>query len=472
MLRTDTVHRDECLINLQNQQCIFTLGRRGTGKSYVDETLVTTFYEYGFTILDLWASDNFENAFWCIAKEGEKKRFPVTILAPESLIFNQSQLDIFNGKIISREEWYKKYPLEGYPIENPPARKESKEWIKIVKLPIPTAKIDSEQNQTIAKIIENVILDCRENRRILVFNPSAYRNESHMFRTLELIIRNLSLISEKHFVKLNPEQVGKTSRDQMTRQEKSWHKMCVLIREMGELAPAKLKGDHTGESTRVKKAILQFIRKARHYRIWVVSDWQKASDVEDAIRQQGDIWILKKYTKRLGGDEWKWFFDYISNKRRQIFESKGYGSLVRRYADSFYPNIDQLSEKYMYVVYGNDRVYLKKVESLKHHHKEPYDSFQKITGITFDHDLSQIQKGVIEDAKSSSRPDEQSLHNAVYVMRHPKKGRKMSWDEIIQKLKQMQENGEIIWNKPFGEMKKETLGKWFLRASIRYEKAS
>jgi len=142
------------------------------------------------------------------------------------------------------------------------------------------------------------------------------------------------------------------------------------------------------------------------------------------------------------------------------------------FEQTIYPNIDELSEKYMYVVYGNDKVHLKKVQPLKHHHKEPYDSFQKFTGITFDHDLSQIQKGVIEDAKSSSKVDEKSLYNAVYVMRHPKKGKKKTWDEILETLKQMQESGEIVWNKSFVQMKEDSLSKWFRRISSRHDKES
>jgi len=37
--------------------------------------------------------------------------------------------------------------------------------------------------------------------------------------------------------------------------------MTVLIREFGELALSRLKGDQIGESTKVKKALLQFMRK-------------------------------------------------------------------------------------------------------------------------------------------------------------------------------------------------------------------
>ncbi len=465
VLRQDTVSKDNyAYIDPNNQQCIFTLGRRGTGKSFNDEAITTAFYERGLTVLDLWASDNFENAFWVIDKEDlKKKRFPITILAPESLIIKQEQLDRFNEFIYTEDEFYKKHPDKIYNCVYPqlkPAYERGKEWVKIVKLPAPTAKPDSEQNKMIVKIIENTILDCRQNRRFMVFNPRAFPNEMHMYRTLEVIFRSLGDIADRHFLKLNPQDVGKTSRDQMTPQEKSWHKMVVLIREMGELAPAKLKGDRTGESLKTKKALLQLIRKVRHYRIWVVSDWQKASDVEDSIRQQADIWILKKYTRRLGGDEWKWVFEHIRFKRQNVFDKRGFNITARKLADSNYPNLDEITEKYMYVVFGNDRIHLRKVRELKHHHKEPADHFEKITGIEFNHDMSKLQNETIQDSKATSMTDEKALHNAIYVM---KKGKKKKWSEILQQLTIMQQSGEISWPKPFSELKENSISKWFNR---------
>jgi len=262
-----TDREDQYIIDTDFQQCIFTLGRRGTGKSYLDESLATTFYEEGFTILDLWASDNYENAFWCIPREDGKTRYPVTLLVPDALTTNQEQLDQFNGVNYTEEQFLKRNPGKLFNCVYPPKKpiyERGIEWLKIVRLPAPTAKPDSEINETIVKIIENTILECRKDRRILVFNPLAFRNETQMYRTLELIVRNLNNVAEKHFQKIEPKDVGKQTRDQLTKVERSWDKMCVLIREMGELAPAKLKGDKSGQSLLTKKAILQFIRKVRH----------------------------------------------------------------------------------------------------------------------------------------------------------------------------------------------------------------
>jgi len=418
--------------------------------------------------LDLWASDNYENAFWCIPREDGKTRYPVTLLVPDALTTNQEQLDQFNGVNYTEEQFLKRNPGKLFNCVYPPKKpiyERGIEWLKIVRLPAPTAKPDSEINETIVKIIENTILECRKDRRILVFNPLAFRNETQMYRTLELIVRNLNNVAEKHFQKIEPKDVGKQTRDQLTKVERSWDKMCVLIREMGELAPAKLKGDKSGQSLLTKKAILQFIRKVRHHRIWIISDWQKATDVEDAIRQQGDIWILKKYTRRLGGDEWKWAFDHIEKKRNTIFQYRGNTPKARYIADSNYPQIDELNQEFMYVIFGNDKIELCEVPKLKHRHKEPSDSFAKITGVEFGYDQTKLQQGIMEDSKNTGRIDEKALYNAIYVMRHPKTGKKKKWDDILHELAGLQTKGEISWNKRFVDVKENTISKWFTRSS-------
>jgi len=246
--------------------------------------------------------------------------------------------------------------------------------------------------------------------------------------------------------------------------------MCVIIREMGELAPAKLKGDQSGESVKTKKALMQFCRKARHHRVNLLFDWQKFTDVENAIRDQSDVWCIKRYTKRLGGEDWKFFFEYIKDKRDSFFERNGRHLGQRQVIDSTWPHPSDLNEGYMYIITKNDRIILHKAWGIKHHHKEPSDSFTKITGIEFEHDSSIIAQNTINELKNTSGIDEKALHDAIFVMRSPNKGKKSQWDEILQKLIKMQESGEISWHKPFSEMKPFSLSKWFRRMEVRYKK--
>ena len=99
-IRKDTEESENrgVLIDQKSQIFIGILGRRGQGKSFLGEAIFETHWNNGFTCLDLWGAPNLESGFWCIAKEGHKKRYPITILAPESLIMPTDQIEQFNSK--------------------------------------------------------------------------------------------------------------------------------------------------------------------------------------------------------------------------------------------------------------------------------------------------------------------------------------------------------------------------------------
>ncbi len=321
-LRKDTVEsgKFQTTINLLAQNLIGILGIRGSGKSYLGEALLEKYFEAGFTCLDLWSAPNLENAFWIFAKEGHKKRIPISILAPDSFILPEARIDRFNGNYLTKE------PL-----------------IKFVRLPSPTKKTDSEANERILEILINTIIECRDHKRILVFNPFMFPNEIEMFRILEILMRNLITISNNYFDALTPEDVGKTTEDDMTIQQLTYHKMCFLIREFGEVAPARLKGDKSGESTLIKKALLKFVRLARHSNIDGIIDYQNASDVDSSIRNQINIWMIKTWTPELGGENFDYIFKKIQTKRDMIFNDKGYTNSAFEFATSFYPPIERLT---------------------------------------------------------------------------------------------------------------------------------
>ena len=488
--KRETIERESgSVINMSKQNLIGILGRRGTGKSYLSEATATLFYECGFTTLDLWASDNWENAFWCIPKLEEyeiddfiktperynkRTRYPITILCSEALRYDQAKLDKFNGKLFSEKEFYEYYRNQikywncVYPQKKPRSL-QGKEWIRFVSLPNPTAKFDSEVNVNIAQIIENTILDCRQSGRILVFNARAFPNETLMFRTLEVLMRNLGPIAMKNFRRLSLEDAGVSSRKEMTKKQKRWDKMVFVIREFGELAPAKLKGDASGESTRVKKSLLSFIRKCRHYQISGIFDYQNASDVESSIRNQIDVWLIKKWTERLGGEQFAFAFQKIEYLRKAVFAKHRNVRQARKIADRMYPPIELLSQSYVYVVKGDDNLKLKKVPEVKTRHKEPYDSFEKFTGIEFWFDKSSQVSTSTANSSTSSKSDEKALYNAIFAMRSVKGSKKRSWEEILVKLSDMQEKNELQWSKPIKEIQKYTLQKQFKRWEKRYE---
>jgi len=369
-IRKNTVDRtpDSTTIDFSKQNLIGILGVRNSGKSYLGEAFLEGYYEKGFTCLDLWSAPNLENAFWIFAKKGHEKRIPITILAPETFIVPEARVDRFNGDYITKEE-----------------------LVKFVKLPSPTKKSDSEQNKKILEILTETIVECREHRRILVFNPFMFPNETEMFRILEILMRNLITISNNHFNALNPEDVGKKTKEEMTPREKYFHRMCFLIREFGEVAPARLKGDKSGESTLVKKALLKFVRLARHANIDGLIDYQNASDVISEIRNQIDIWLIKTWTPELGGERFAHEFKKVQQKRDWIFNKMGHNNSALQIANSCFPPIEKLSQYWYYLVKPGNTPRLRKVPELGIRHKEPDDKRWKMTGIPIEFDQKFLQ---------------------------------------------------------------------------------
>jgi len=453
------------------------MGRRGFGKSTYSEMVANKLFQTGWTVLDIWASDNLENAFHCInlnCKDNPEtecncnKAFPITLLAPENITFDQTAVDRFNKQIYTQNEWYERFPDKNFDLINPPLKPESKrpkELVKIAKLPKPTQTFDTEQNRKIAKILEQIVLDCRKERRIMVFNPKMYPDEKDSFRTLEVIVRKLNDIAYRHFHKLTPQDVGKTSRSEMTNQEKCYDKMVVLIREMGEVAPSsKLKSDSSGESVKVKKSLLQMVRKLRHHQISLLTDFQNYFDIESSIRSQLDLLTLVNTTKRLGGDELKWVFDEIE-KRNSAIKSK-YGRKGIEYARKWSPLVNELKQGQAYVVYPNDHIRLWDIPMPPFHHKNPDEKWEEITGIHFDW----TKETISNNNENSGKTDEKLLFSLIYEKRNPKTGKALKWQEVIDYLALEQQKGAIVWDKPFSEMKVPTLAKMFERWLKKYEK--
>jgi len=447
-LRKNTVDRfqDTKIIDIHKQHLIGILGIRGSGKSVLGEALLERYYDAGFTCLDLWSAPNMENAFWIFAKEGHKKRIPITILTPESFIIPEAKVDRFNGQYLTRQ------PL-----------------IKFVKLPSPTKKTDSDANEMILEILINAIVECRDKRRILVFNPFLFPNETEMFRVLEIIMRNLITISNNYFDAKTPEEVGVKTKEEMPLRDRTYHRMCFLIREFGEVAPARLKGDKSGESTLIKKALLKFVRLARHSSIDGIIDYQNASDADSSIRNQISFWLVKRWTPELAGENFEYIFKKIEKKRDVIFQKNGYNDATFKFADSVCPPIEKLTYYWYYICKSGDDPKLRKVPSLHIKHKEPDEKWWKLTGIPIKYDQELLDKTKSTATAKETKGNEKMMYFTMKELKSLKGSKKLNMQEICKILGEKQKNGELVHHTDFSTAKPDTIAHLWYRLKKDFE---
>jgi hypothetical protein len=479
-------------INPNRPQVILCQGARGAGKSVLDEMAAEVLYLQGWTILDLLAARNAENLFWAINKnhkeEWKKKvaldpslqgmphcqcetSYPITLLIPEYMEFDRKKLDEFNQVYLTKTEYVrlcieKKWIPEWNPNKRPRHDEFDKNWqpkMRLRLLPAPTTT--GSNKQLIEDIFMKAVVEARRERRIVCMNPMFYPNEYHKYRTMEIIIRCLGRMMYTHFRPLTVEEVGKP-REKWNRFQRNHHRVGVVMREFGEVTAAVLKGEN--QSTMAKKALLDYIRQTRHYNISLIGDYQRPDDVFSGIRDQADIFIIKRSPRKLLGDAWKWMFDDIENRREKIIFKYGLqrGTEI---ADNIVPKIQELGNNYAYVIYINDKYKLWKIPTPHFHHKDREDHFEVVTGLTWIEKahgkvnlkmVGKIAEKNQEDALKDSW--EAKMYEVIRGMVRPlapKKSKK--WSVVFEEVAEMVGNGVLempaTWSTP------DAMRKWFSR---------
>lgn len=444
-IRKNTIDRKKIkgFLNMSKQQFMAVLGVRGEGKSVLLEGLGYRYWKAGYTLLDLWGAPNYENYFWCLSAKGHKAKIPITIIAPESLIIIPEERDAFNQTQLTQ------YPL-----------------VRIVQVPTPTAKEESEQNDRIYQLFTDEIIRCRKERRILCFNAKIFPDEKGMFRTLEILFRGVDKIAYKNFDALTPKSLGLKSRDEMTIKQKNHHKILFIIREFGELAPAKLKGDKSGQSTLIKKAQMKLFRLARHTSVNGFIDFQNFTDVDSSIRHQFDLHAVKGWTRDLAGEKMQWIFDKIERKRKRILEWYRNSNDGRILADSLFPPIELLSNLWYYGFNSYKIPQLFPVPISPTMHKEPTDKWDKITGISLEHDPDLVKKLSNSAPSKVSRADESNLFNLMTELK-----KKNKWNDVRLELAKKQENGELNSNLNFSTISDNQVSSKYSKLKKKYTKS-
>ena len=525
--RTKSYYTEEhnVIIPSNRQFLQITSGERGSGKSATQELLLETLFEKGWTVFDAWSA-GFEAMFYCVnlnckrkreekiselqhkirvatlrhqAKEIDRfqdeltkqktelgctcyKRYPITILCNEAVDVSEVSLVYINEIYYTKEEWVAKMREVGevlveYDDHSPPKKPPSergKEWIKIVKLPTPNVKDGTVNNKEILRIFAEALIASRTEKRILTFIPALFPNSSTgssfaRHRTLGIIIEGLPDIMDAHFKAYTENELGKP-KEQWTKYEKNYQQMCMLLREVGSIAEDGLYGDPNAKF--IKRHLQKIIRVSRHSHLSMLYDLQKLTDFSKKSRSNVSGIILKRTPNKLLAEELEFVKEWIEEQQNKMFERYGYSEEVKQFVFDKYPSLNTLNKNYCYAVYSDDYIKKWKIPNTNHHHKQENDDISKL--IDFNYTINQniiSQNDGQNTANKQIDQDEKELYWFIHKLRNPKEGKSDNWETIRNTLIDKQKQGKYKNHDDFKKMHYNSIGKWFKRNSVTFEKS-
>ena len=241
-------------------------------------------------------------------------------------------------------------------------------------------------------------LEARKEHRWLVMNPLMFLKEEHKFQTIGYVMERVKFWVDQYFQPNTPESVAKlrglqdpVPRDQWTKIEKSWDKICMILGEIRTIAPPH-KYSPEQKSNLSKRPIIDAIPELRHLRIWLLGDLQSPDDLNDSVRHMADHVVIKRSSEELLGDEWSYFYKTIEKQRKDRLLAMSHGKfedfkkapqdLINK-INSDLPSISQIPKNKGYIVYPNGEFYLETFSMASFHHKRETETLQSVTGITW-----------------------------------------------------------------------------------------
>jgi len=398
------------------------------------------------------------------------KAYPIILIVPEYIEFDQETLNRFNGIYWNDLEEYKEYRIditteERKLLQEGRLKKPESMQSELIKVRHITPPTTAKRREAFQGEFESIVLQARDERRIVVMNPSFFEIPLEKFETLAEMIKMLKYLmnTSGHFMPLSERDVGK-ARKYWTKKQKSWHKLAIIINEVRSVAPSsKLSGEK--EAGKSKRAIYDFIPEARHMKTWFVADYQNPSDLFAGIRYQSNNVIIKRGSRNILGEDWTWLFEKVKSDRLGLFRGKG--MYVEKYEEMFYhlkdmpelkkylddrrPLVDELPSNKGYVTFPNNEVKLERFDLPSFHHKTSLEDFQQLTGIRWIVNLEKKPSGEAtptgqETTKNKKKIREEILSKIDYMVTEEKK----SFKEVSQELIEMEKNG-VFPNQTFNE---------------------
>lgn len=421
------------------KQTHFAVGFTGSSKSTTLEKIAEQLLDAGQTGFDAYGGEFHESAYWCITMgcehdpdypcnckgyDSDEGRYPMTLLVPPDFVLtdkygteSEEPLNNYNDNRFSLWE-YKRYMAQQgktvleYNRQKPPQRPQGSPkvpWIRIVKLPKPVhsqskkGMWDNEANAEIRRIFLRELEFSRNEgqKRIIVFNIGMWPIEFTRMKAIQVLIYSLQMAKEKVFL---PPPIFDRPKSKWTNREKTWDRVFMLFRELGEVANSQFKTDEGGYSTFIKRALGWYIRKGRQLGCSMVGDMQRTEDVMPGIRTHADWFLIKNSPLSMLGETWTWLIDYITEKRQTELEltNWNYDRVNKKY-----PRIQDLSKAYGYAVSSGDIVKLVNFTMPKHHHWDPDhgDHWSTITGIYWKFDGVSAVDGSDDTPETPKVPD-------------------------------------------------------------------
>jgi len=452
-------------------------GMRGSGKSVAIDNIAEKLYNHGFLVLHLWGARSFENLYWSVNKDCEKKyktirklleftvsttsvikcakmngmsevegeyykqlmlqlgliktvsdedkitneaieflrgdklhckcnkAYPTVWIVPDYIEVSQDSLDRFNGVYWKDFEEYKKYLIDISTQDKKLLNEGKLKKIKYLR-PKPliivkqiTTPTSRQRKEIFREQFTEIILEARKQHRVVVMNPAIFEVAMDKFDTIAEIFRMIPYLMNKsgHFKPLTENDVGKP-RKYWTWNQKSWHKIVIIINELRSVAPSsKQHGEKEASSS--KRAIFDFIPEARHYKTWFLGDYQNPQDLYDGVRYQANIVIIKRASRNILGADWSWLFDKTearqiskTNQLLRRYEIKNISQVemfkkkyqkLRTYLTNTVPLIGELPSNQGYITFPTNETKRQRFDLPSFHHKTSTEDFILDTGITW-----------------------------------------------------------------------------------------
>ena len=383
-----------------------------------------------------------------------RNAYPISWIVPNYVEFDQENLDRFNGFYWKDIKEYKKYFLEISSTDKQklfegnllkPELVRPRPLIKISPITPPTT---TQRVESFREEFTKILLEAREEHRVVVMNPAIFEGTKDKFDTLTEIFRMIPYLMKKsgHFKPLTENEVGK-SRKYWNRWQKSYHKVAIVINELRSVVPSsKMHGEKFASSS--KKAIFDYIPEARHFSTWFLGDYQDPEDLYGGVKKQANNVHVKRGSRNILGDDYKWLFDRVERDRlnlaRKVYRRRNLEKIehllaierkfpkLQQYLDLRRPYVDNLPDNKAYVTWQNHEFRLETVDLPSFHHKTSLEDFLLDTGITWTID----EKKKPADVKTLSKSEQKQILN---------KNKKIK-DGIFKKIQQLKETEKKSWN--------------------------